>query len=511
MKTCPDPLQAIALAATGVVARGCLAVAAIMLGGALATFPWAESENGLGFLLFPVAFFYLSTLPGLLMFCTLGAAWVSFFSFVRFNGGKWALFLIFACTLYGVHFATLLGEDEPWSDFWHTHFWPLLFPLIAGLLVGLPDLINGWRGRPEAVPDAAGSTVKFPAELAAPDHEAMMSCPDDLQAVLIGVSGLFSRSLLALATLVASALLACWPHGHWYNILIVLLWPGWIFLLTDGSGLLAIVCLATTWISFYTFVRFNSGKWTLFTLLASSLYGTALAVYCDNRSHWPVLGYYNFHFQVWPFLLPLVVAWVIGLPDLKTFRNRSVDRIAAALTALAAGRTVEARALRPVPDPVQTLVNLATGKLDRPLLAVAALTAGGSLATFPELDWSRPFVVLLMFPAHLFNWAGILTSWCAIVMLAATVVFFRARGGKWTLFALFSSALYLGDFGFQIDQPFYWSGFWLDYQWAVLIPPVVGLLLAIPDVINHQLQSMARRQLLRRTRWSISPLLLAKV
>jgi hypothetical protein len=502
MKTCPYPLQALALGATGMTARCFLAVAAIMLGGALATFPEVYAENGLMFLLFPVSVFYLTTLPGLLMFCTLGAAWASFFSFVRFNGGKWSLFLIFAFTLYGVHFEDLLGMDEQY--FWRTHHWPLLLPLLAGLILGTPDLINRWRGRSGSESSRPCPPVRPAVESAAPDRSSMVTCPDDLQAVLLGLSGLFTRSLLAAATLIASALLACWPHGYWYNILIVLLFPGWIFLLTDGFGLLAIVCLATAWISFYAFVRFNSGKWTLFTLLASSLYGTALAVYCDNRSQWPVLGYYQFHFQIWPFLLPLVIAWIIGQPDLKRFRDRSVDGIAAALTALAEDRPVTARALRPFPDPFQKLVEQATGKLDRPMLAVAVLTAGGSLTTFPAVDWSNPFVILLMSPArYLSGWAGVLTCWCAIVLVGALVVFFRAGGGKCTLFVLFSASLYFGVFGNQMDRTFYWSEFWMDYQWAVLIPPVVGLLLAIPDVINHQLQAMARRRLLEKTGWSI--------
>ncbi len=160
MKLVFDPFQAIAAGATGMVARGLLAGTAIIVGGGLATRSGAYMTNDnayvanamLTMFLLPAALITVATLGGFLASLCLSTAWITFGAYLRFNTGKWILFTLFASTLYGGIFFDLNGlygglasDDSPFWRWWAVHRWPLVSPVIAGMILAIPDLLNFQR------------------------------------------------------------------------------------------------------------------------------------------------------------------------------------------------------------------------------------------------------------------------------------------------------------------------------------------------------------------------------
>ena len=81
------------------------------------------------------------------------------------------------------------------------------------------------------------------------------------------------------------------------------------------------------------FIRFNCGKWTLFTLFSSALYGERFAAVANGDS-WKHLVEDG---RFWPLFFPLVLGLVFAAPDLIKywFRKRAINSIAPETTVTA--------------------------------------------------------------------------------------------------------------------------------------------------------------------------------
>ncbi len=143
MKMIHDPFQAIAVGGTGVIARGLLAVAAVLAGGTLSSYPEVDGKNAIWIMLFPALVFYLTKLAGVVAFLCLGITWFSACAFIRFNFGKWMLYTIFSSALYGLLVWDAL-DYQGWEKMWELHHWPLFFPLFVGVIISVPEIINCW-------------------------------------------------------------------------------------------------------------------------------------------------------------------------------------------------------------------------------------------------------------------------------------------------------------------------------------------------------------------------------
>jgi len=201
-----------------------------------------------------------------------------------------------------------MGEDAYW-DFWEPRSWVTRVPLVLALVIAVPDFINFWRRRRAGTAgDAAGWTE-------------IRTCPDPMQAALSGCDSFIARSILAGLVLLAGSAMASFPEAEWFNVMVVVLFPAWLFLLTKWFGLLALAFLLTAWGAFYTFIRGDRGKWTLLVLYASALYGVTFAAYYDRA---PLAGWLDLHSA--SLLSPLVAAVLLAIPEILNGVGRLMAR-----------------------------------------------------------------------------------------------------------------------------------------------------------------------------------------
>jgi len=143
------------------------------------------------------------------------------------------------------------------------------------------------------------------------------------------------------------------------------------------------------------------------------------------------------------------------------------------------------------------------------LLALGALALGGTLATLPDANpWPAlevicfPFAIAAGFETGFF--IGLLTILSAITAWVSFWVFYRFNQGKWSLFALFVSTFYIvlttsHEFRYSISDDCVLGvneGWWVPWVLMLLspplvlklllIPPVVGLVVGIPDFLNYR-------------------------
>jgi hypothetical protein len=153
-QTFRDPLQAIILGATGVVARGFIAGATVLIGMTLASYPDPNVHNVFWLFALPITLNLMLNSIG--MACDsvlLIVTWVSILSFIICEHGKWALWLLFSCSFYSVvikefHDRAGLEFDQSLLESWH-----LMTPFLLGLAFALPDLVNFGHRKLGSKPD----------------------------------------------------------------------------------------------------------------------------------------------------------------------------------------------------------------------------------------------------------------------------------------------------------------------------------------------------------------------
>ena len=144
-------------------------------------------------------------------------------------------------------------------------------------------------------------------------------------------------------------------------------------------------------------------------------------------------------------------------------------------------------------DPFEAAAAGASGIILRSLLAFGAIFIGSGLGTFPESNFVSVFNIIYPFAvANLPDIAAIVACACTAATWIFLILYIRLDYGKWILFSLFSSSLYAIAFMYMAFQ----SAWPRDSKTqALFIPPLVALIIAIPDFVNFWLQNFRWKSL----------------